>query len=146
MMMDRMEQGLGAPELTVIAPTYNELDNLDELVRRLSFALQGVAWELIVVDDDSPDGTALRARHLGRFDSRIRVIQRIGRRGLSSACIEGMLASSAPLLAVIDADLQHDPAMLAAMLKTMEAGGADLVAASRYREGGDLGQWSAGRA
>jgi dolichol-phosphate mannosyltransferase len=135
-----------AVELSVIVPTYNERGNLEELVNRIGDALPGVDWELIVVDDDSPDRTAEAARQLYADDPRVRVIRRIGRRGLASACVEGMLASSAPYLAVMDADLQHDPALLARMLDTLRDGWTDLVAASRYVEGGSLGAWDAGRA
>jgi dolichol-phosphate mannosyltransferase len=107
-----------APELAVVVPTYREADNVDELVRRVELALQGIDWELIFVDDDSPDGTAERARSLARQDRRIRVLQRVGRRGLASACIEGLLATSAPFLAVMDGDLQHDETLLPRMLRS----------------------------
>ena len=96
------------PELCVIVPTFNERDNVDILIQRLDRALQGINWEVVFVDDDSPDGTARHVRELAERDRRTRCIRRIGRRGLSSACIEGMLSTSAPLIAVIDGDLQHD--------------------------------------
>jgi dolichol-phosphate mannosyltransferase len=133
-------------ELTVVVPTYNERDNIDELVGRIGEALSGIDWELIVVDDDSPDGTADHVRALGRRDGRIRVIRRVGRRGLSSACIEGMLASSAPVLAVMDADLQHDPAVLPSMLSLMREDRAELVVASRHVAGGSIEGWCEKRA
>ena len=85
-----------APELTVVVPTFKERDNVAELVRRLHLALAGVRWEVVFVDDDSPDGTAEAVRALARSDPQVRCIQRIGRRGLSSACVEGALASAAP--------------------------------------------------
>ncbi|MGC2813521.1 MAG: glycosyltransferase, partial [Bradyrhizobium sp.] len=97
-----------APQLSVIVPTFNECDNVTTLFRRLETALAGIAWEVIFVDDNSPDGTWDVVRGLARQDGRVRCIRRIGRRGLSGACIEGILASSAPCAAVIDADLQHD--------------------------------------
>ena len=100
------------PELSIIVPTYNERDNILELANRLKQCLTGASWEVIFVDDDSPDGTVERIQALSRSDSRIRCIQRIGRRGLSSAGVEGMLASTAPYLAVMDADLQHDENLL----------------------------------
>src|ERR1700722_2018987 len=81
-------------ELSVIVPTFNERDNVSEVVSRLDRSLQGEAWEVIFVDDDSPDGTAARIREIAQLDPRVRCIQRIGRRGLSSACVEGMLSSS----------------------------------------------------
>jgi dolichol-phosphate mannosyltransferase len=128
-----------APELTVVLPTYNERDNLPVVIEALREALQGLSWEVIVVDDDSPDGTGEAARALAERDTRIRVIRRIGRRGLSGACLEGFLASSSRFVAVMDADLQHDEALLPRMLEIMRSGEADLVVASRKVEGGDVG-------
>lgn len=125
----------GAPELTVVVPSYNERQNVPELARRLGEVLSGVAWEMIVVDDDSPDGTASLVKEMGRSDPRIRCIRRVGRRGLAGACIEGMLASSAPVVAVMDGDLQHDETILPAMLDRIR-GGAELVVASRNIDGG----------
>ena len=134
------------PELSIIVPTFNEHDNIQELLRRVRACLPHVAWEVVFVDDDSPDGTAELARQLATEDSRIRCIQRIGRRGLSSACIEGMLSSSAPYLAVIDADLQHDERLLPRMLEALQTGETDIVIGSRYAAGGDIGEWDARRA
>jgi dolichol-phosphate mannosyltransferase len=119
-------------ELAIIVPTFNERGNLEPLVDRLARQLGDVVWEAIVVDDESPDGTAAFVRDLGRRDARVRCLQRIGRRGLSSACIEGMLATNAPYVAVIDADLQHDEALLPRMLEVLRAGEADLAVGSRY--------------
>lgn len=133
-------------ELSVIVPTFNEVANVGELVRRLESVLQGVAWEVIFVDDDSPDGTAAEVRRLGRNDPRVRCLQRLGRRGLSSACIEGFLASSAPYLAVIDGDLQHDEALLKPMLEALRREPLDIVVGSRYVGGGGIGSWDRGRA
>ena len=130
------------PEIAVIIPTFNEADNVAEIARRLQACLQGIAWEIIFVDDDSPDGTAARVQELARRDPRIRLLRRVGRRGLSSACIEGMLASTAPYLAVIDADLQHDETRLPLMLERLKAGELDLVVGSRYVAGGSLGDWN----
>jgi dolichol-phosphate mannosyltransferase len=135
-----------APELSVIVPTFNERDNVAEIVQRLEASLSGNAWEVIFVDDDSPDGTAARAREIARTDPRVRCLQRIGRRGLSSACVEGMLASSAPFLAVMDADCQHDETVLPRMLDILKAGDTDIVVGSRYIEGGGIGSWTASRA
>lgn len=137
-------------ELSVIVPTYNERPNVGELVRRLATALQGQHWEAIFVDDDSADGTADEVRALARTDARIRCIQRLGRRGLSRAVIEGVLSSSAPVVAVIDADLQHDETVLPAMLARLRGDGdqapCDVVVASRYAAGGALEGWDADRA
>ncbi len=136
----------GTPLLSIVVPTFNERDNLAELVRRIGQALPDTAWEMIVVDDDSPDGTAAAARALAQGDPRVRCLQRIGRRGLSSACIEGMMASAAPYIAVMDADLQHDERLLGKMLPVLQHGEADVVVGSRYVDGGGIGDWDAGRA
>lgn len=133
--------GREAPELCVVVPTFNERDNIDLLVERLGRALQGIEWEVVFVDDDSPDGTARHVRTLGERDRRTRCIRRISRRGLSSACIEGMLSTSAPLVAVIDGDLQHDESLLPRMRDTLKQAegtqdAADVVIASRYVENG----------
>lgn len=128
-------------ELSIIVPTYNEKENISELLSRIASCLAGQSWEVIFVDDDSPDGTADLVRALAQDDRHIRCIQRINRRGLSSACIEGMLASSAPYLAVMDADLQHDERLLRNMLETLQEGECDLVVASRYSAGGGVGDW-----
>src|SRR3954471_15356963 len=106
-----------AAELSVVVPTYNEAENVPLLVEKLNVVLAGIDWEVIFVDDDSRDGTATVARGLAASSAgRVRVVQRIGRRGLSSACVEGALASSAPYIAVMDGDLQHDERLLPKML------------------------------
>jgi len=133
------------PILSIVIPTFNERDNVAALLRELSEALTTIAWEVILVDDDSPDGTANIVRQYGCSDLRIRCLQRIGRRGLSTACVEGMLASSAPYIAVMDGDLQHDPSIIPTMLRLLEEPGIDLVVGSRYQEGGGLGSWTRGR-
>lgn len=133
------------PELTVVVPTFNEAGNLAAVHAQLEQALAGVDWEVIFVDDDSPDGTAEQARAMAQADRRVRCVQRIGRRGLASACIEGMLASSAPYLAVMDGDLQHDPALLPAMLERLRGGGLDIVIGSRHLAGGGVGDFPAAR-
>ena len=128
-------QAQEGPELSVIVPTFNERDNVTVLYRRLEATLVNVAWEVVFVDDNSPDGTSDVVRALAQQDSRVRCIRRIGRRGLSGACIEGILASSAPYAAVIDADLQHDETQLPKMLLLLASDQADLVVGSRYIEG-----------
>ena len=130
-----------ALEIGVVIPTFNERANVATLVARLDVALAGRCWEAIFVDDDSPDGTADAAREIARTDPRVRVIQRIGRRGLSSACIEGMCASSAPVVAVIDGDLQHDEALLPRMLDALIDPTIDVAIGSRFVAGGCTGEW-----
>lgn len=136
---------LTSPELSIVVPTFNEKQNVVRLVDRITVALPDVSWEILFVDDDSPDGTAELVRGLGEHDVRIRCIQRLNRRGLASACIEGMLASSATFLGVMDADLQHDETLLQAMIQTLKDDEADLVLGSRYAPGGSIGRWSRSR-
>ncbi|HXS07457.1 MAG TPA: glycosyltransferase family 2 protein [Rhizomicrobium sp.] len=128
-------------ELSIIVPTYKERGNVAELVRRLDAALSGISWEAIFVDDNSPDGTAEAVKDIAGSDNRVRCLRRVGRRGLAGACIEGMLSSASPFVAVMDADLQHDEKVLPDMLKRLK-GGADLVAGTRYVEGGSAGSFS----
>ena len=123
------------PQLSIVVPTFNEIGNIAELVGRLRNTLTGINWEAIFVDDNSPDGTSVRLRQLAAQDVRIRCVRRVGRRGLAGACIEGMLASSAAVIAVMDADLQHDEALLPAMFEAIGKG-ADLVVGSRYTGAG----------
>jgi dolichol-phosphate mannosyltransferase len=125
-----------APELTIVVPTFNEKANIPLLVERLAQLLTSCDWEVMFVDDNSPDGTAAAARAIGANDSRVRCIRRIGRRGLAGACLEGMLASQARYVAVMDADLQHDEGLLVPMLEALRAGRADVAVASRYLYGG----------
>ena len=135
------------PELTVIVPTRNEHDNIRPVYEALCRALEGIDWEAIFVDDDSQDGTSELVFQLAHLDRRVRCIQRIGRRGLASACVEGILATSAPYVAVMDADLQHDEQLLPRMLETLKAEPTvDAVVGSRYVEHGSIGIWSRQRA
>jgi dolichol-phosphate mannosyltransferase len=140
------QQTTGLPVLSVVVPTFNERDNVAKLYRKLDATLTGVAWEVVFVDDNSPDRTWEVVRDLARQDSRVRCIRRIGRRGLSGACIEGILASSAPYAAVMDADLQHDETQLPKMLSLLESGQAELVIGSRYVEGGSADSFDKQRA
>ncbi|MCZ8158820.1 MAG: glycosyltransferase family 2 protein [Rhizobiaceae bacterium] len=123
------------PELSVIVPTYNEAANVELLVEELIRSLQNIDWEVIFVDDDSPDGTTDAVRKVAKNDVRVRCIRRLGRRGLAGASIEGMLASSAPVVAVMDGDLQHDASLLPEMFRRIRAGD-DLVIGSRFLKGG----------
>src|ERR1700675_762875 len=139
-------QATGLPQLSVVAPTFNERDNVTVLYRRLEATLRDIPWEVVFVDDNSPDGTWEVVRGLAQRDSRVRCIRRIGRRGLSGACIEGILAASAPYAAVIDADLQHDETQLPVMLALLQGGEADLVVGSRYVAGGSADSFNRQRA
>jgi dolichol-phosphate mannosyltransferase len=133
------------PELTVVVPAYRERENVLPLLSALQTALGGFDWEVIYVVDDALDGTEELVRSRAQEDRRVRCVQRIGRRGLASACIEGMLASSAPYCAVIDADLQHDETLLPGMVEKMRSCDADIVVASRYIEGASTGELAEGR-
>jgi dolichol-phosphate mannosyltransferase len=133
-------------ELSVVVPTFNERGNVGRLVAALDQALKGISWEVIFVDDDSPDETARAVIDLAAEDSRVRCLHRIGRRGLSTACIEGMLASCAPYMAVIDGDLQHDETKLPEMLALLRADECEIVVGSRYVDGGGIGEWDSERA
>jgi len=130
-------------ELTVVVPTYAERDNIAELVRRLTVVLAGIDWEVVFVDDDSPDGTSVLVKSIASTDPHVRCIRRVGRRGLSGACLEGILSSSSPVVAVMDADLQHDETLLPQMLQSIHEG-ADLAVASRYIAGGSAEQGLSG--
>lgn len=131
--------------LALVIPTRNELGNIRPLLASLESALRDLVWEAIFVDDDSPDGTADLIREIGRTNIRVRVVQRIGRRGLASAVIEGIMATSAPILAVIDADMQHDETLLPRLFAAVQDGHCDLAVGSRYASGGGVGTWSRSR-
>ena len=126
-------------ELTIVVPTYNERDNIQPLIDSLKKVLEGIKWEIIFVDDDSPDNTSSVVREIATRDLRVQCLQRIKRRGLSSACMEGMLASSSPYLCVMDADMQHDETLIPIMYSAITNDGLDLVIGSRYIEQGSTG-------
>lgn len=131
--------------LSLVVPTYNERANIARLIAATAQVLDGLDWEIIVVDDDSPDRTFEEVRRLAARDRRVRCLRRVGRRGLSSAVIEGALAASGEFIAVMDADFQHDERVLAAMYRKLEETGADIVVATRYDGEGGVGEWGAGR-
>lgn len=133
------------PELSVVVPAFGERDNILPLLGALEKALAGLDWETIIVVDDAFDGTEDVVRTRAQQDPRVRCVHRIGRRGLASACIEGMLASSAPYLAVIDADLQHDETLVPKLLEAAKRDEADVVVASRYMAGGSTGELASDR-
>ena len=143
--LDTREAPVLAAEIAVVVPTFNERDNVLELKTRLAALLSGRTWELVFVDDNSKDGTYDILRAEAQRDPRVRVLEQIGRRGLSTAVVEGIMSTTAPLVAVMDADLQHDERALPAMIAKLEAENADLVVASRYADGGGLGEWKESR-
>ena len=132
-------------ELSIVVPTFKESGNVAELVQRLDTVLEGIDWEVIFVDDNSPDGTTEVVKAIAATDPRVRCIRRVHRRGLAGACIEGMLSSSAPYVGVMDADLQHDENLLPRMLATLKTGDTDLVVGSRYIAGGNAKAFSRSR-
>ena len=127
-------------DLTVVVPTFNERDNIKLIISSVDNVLTNINWEIIFVDDDSPDGTADLVKDIAKDDVRIRCIRRINRRGLTSASMEGLLASSATCVAVMDADLQHDESLLKEMYELIISGEFDIVIGSRYMEGGSTGK------
>lgn len=131
-------------ELTVVVPTYNECEAVPHVVAALDAALEGIDWEVLFVDDDSPDGTSEVVRDIARNRPDVRVLQRVGRRGLSGACIEGMTASAAPYVAVMDADLQHDEKLLPKMLERLRNDDVEIIVGTRYAEGGSAAGGLAG--
>jgi dolichol-phosphate mannosyltransferase len=132
-------------ELAIIVPTFNERDNVIPLLEKIEEALSGEAWEVVFVDDDSKDDTAAAVVERCRIDPRVRIVRRIGRRGLSSAVVEGILSTWTPYVAVIDADMQHDERLLKKMLESLRSGEADLVVGTRYAGEGGVGDWDARR-
>ena len=133
-------------ELSIVVPTFNEKDNVEKLITSVEQVLPNVKWEIIFIDDDSPDGTADFVRGLAQSRPYVRCHQRIGRRGLSRAVIEGILSSSAPVIVVMDADLQHDETILPTMLSQIRNNHTDIVIGSRYCAGGSIGMWNSQRA
>jgi dolichol-phosphate mannosyltransferase len=129
-------------ELAVVIPTYNERGNVATIIQRLSQVLSNISHEIVVVDDDSPDGTFEAVREIAQRQSNVRLIRRIGRRGLASACLEGMLSTAAPYIAVMDGDLQHDETILPQMLARARQDNLDVVVATRNSEGGSMGEFS----
>ncbi len=130
------------PELAIVVPTLNEAANIETLLTKIETALAGVRWEIIFVDDDSQDGTRDVVLQRCRVDPRVRLLHRIGRRGLSSAVVEGILSSSTRCVAVIDADMQHDERLLRPMLEAIQSGDCDLAIGTRYAADGSVGDWA----
>ena len=133
-------------ELSIVVPTFNERDNVERLIEGIEHVLPNIKWEIIFIDDDSPDGTADFIRKIAQSKPYVRCQQRIGRRGLSKAVIEGILSSSAPVIVVMDADLQHDERILPTMLDQIRNNQTDIVVGSRYCAGGGMGTWNSQRA
>jgi dolichol-phosphate mannosyltransferase len=132
--------------LSIVIPTYNERDNLAPLLEKLTAALGDIDWEAIFIDDNSPDKTWQAAGAIATANPRVRILRRIGRKGLATACIEGAMVASAPVIAVMDADLQHDETVLSAMLKKIRDENCDIVVGTRYAGNGGIGNWNAARA
>jgi dolichol-phosphate mannosyltransferase len=148
--VDALDIGIGAAstrpiKLTVVVPTFKERQNVPILLAKLMTVLAHIEWEVLYVDDHSPDGTADMVREFASTDRRVRIIERIGRRGLASACVEGMMASAAPYIVVMDADLQHDECVLPEMLRRIESDKLDVVIASRNTAGGSMGEFAKSR-
>lgn len=132
-------------EFAVIVPVLNERDNIRPLLEDISIALAGIEWEAVFVDDGSTDGTLDLIEGLALIDQRIRLVRRIGRRGLSSAVVEGFLATVAPVVSVIDGDRQHDETLLPDFFKRISKDGYEMAVGTRYAGGGSVGEWAASR-
>ncbi len=133
-------------DLSIVVPTFNERDNVEILIKKLHNCIdKSLIWEVIFVDDNSPDGTYQKAQELSKDWDNVRVLRRVGRRGLSSAAIEGMLASSADFLMVMDGDLQHDETIIPQMLASLQENNLDLVVASRFVNHGSTGELAPSR-
>jgi dolichol-phosphate mannosyltransferase len=137
---------MSALSCTVVVPTFRERENIPIVVERLEKLLAGRKWEVVFVDDDSEDGSLAVLTALARTKPHVRFIRRVGRRGLASACMEGMASSAADLFAVMDADLQHDETILPKMLEAFDAEPAlELTVGTRYAGAGGVGDWSKSR-
>ena len=132
-------------DAAVIVPVFNEAQNIRPLVQALTAVLEGMDFEILFVDDGSTDGSQSIVEELAIEDRRIRLIRRIGRRGLASAVTEGFLATLAPVVAVIDGDMQHDERILPKLISEVAIGGAGLAVGTRYANGGSVGAWAQGR-
>ncbi|MEJ0023494.1 MAG: glycosyltransferase [Alphaproteobacteria bacterium] len=132
--------------MSIVIPTFNESANVPLIVDEIRSILgRDVNWEIVFVDDDSPDQTSVVARQISLTDRRIRVVRRVGRRGLSSAVVEGILSTASPFVVVMDADLQHDTSLLPRLLIELRSQQYDVVVGSRYVDGGGMGDWEEGR-
>lgn len=130
--------------VSIVVPTYNEASNIKPLILELTKQLESHGFsnfEIIVVDDDSPDGTWRIVEDLARLDSRIRLIRRVGERGLGTAILRGIRDARGAYVIVMDADFQHPPAIVPKLLVTATQGGYDVVVASRYASGGGVRGW-----
>jgi dolichol-phosphate mannosyltransferase len=128
-------------KLSIIVPTYNEKENLENLVSQVFASLEGLDFELIIVDDNSPDGTGKLADQISSRHQNVKVVHRDGKMGLGTAILDGVKVSEGDFVSVIDADLQHPPELLRSMFLKAESG-TDIVIASRYIEGGRIEGWS----
>lgn len=143
--LDEFAQQAGRLDCAIIVPILNEAANIQPLIEKIGTVLTGYDAEIIFVDDGSTDGSLEILESIAAANRSIRVIRRIGRRGLSSAVVEGFLSTVAPVVAVMDGDLQHDESVLPAMIAALQSGEADLAYGSRYAGGGSVGDWAADR-
>ena len=141
-----MQSPMASKQFGLVIPTLNEVGNIPTLIDRIQNALAGIGieYELLVVDDDSSDGTAELVQRYASADPRIRLLVRKGQRGLAGAVIHGWNNTEANWLGVIDADLQHPPETLPALIEAMRTG-SDIAVASRYASNGTVGNWNAFR-
>lgn len=133
---------INRPDLSIVVPTYNESENIPLLLEKLDAALDNIDYEVIVVDDDSPDKTWEIAQNISNVDNRVKVIRRLDAKGLSGAVTAGMLESNGSAIAVMDADMQHDERILPDMYRLIANGECDICVGSREAQGGSYGDWS----
>ena len=130
------------PCLSIVIPTYNEAENIPKLIDEINSSLESLCFEVVFVDDESVDKTADIAEKLNIRYGNIKVLRRVGKKGLGSAVIDGIKKAEAEIIAVMDADLQHPPELLPIMYEKISGCGYDLVVASRYVKGGFIEGWS----
>ena len=130
---------MNKPNLSIVIPTYNERENISKIIKKCRKSLRNLKYEIIFVDDNSPDGTSEEVQVFMKNSRYVKLIRRIGRRGLSGAIIEGIFASNSNLVGVMDCDLQHDESKLLEMLDLFKKNNSlDIVIGSRFTEEGEI--------
>ena len=132
-------------EISVIIPTYNESENIIGLIDEVQSQLEGYDYEIIVVDDNSPDGTHLKVKDYAKNNSEVYCINRTWKKGLSSAVVEGVALSTKRYISVMDGDGQHDPKDLKRMIELAKAEDSDIVIGSRFLNEANTASLSANR-
>jgi dolichol-phosphate mannosyltransferase len=145
MRLSTIDTAAGPLEFGLIVPVLNEQDNIEPLLTQITRALGAISWEIVFVDDGSTDGTLELLQRIALVNSRVRLVQRLGRKGLSTAVVEGMMATVAPIVGVIDGDMQHDEAILPNLYSLIADTDTDIAVGSRYIAGGGTESWASSR-